>query len=157
MNEKTTEHAVFTIERTYAASPQQVFNAWADPAAKAAWFVAPDEYASSGHRLDFKVGGREHLTSKMTDGPIYTYDALYRDIVENRRIVYAYDMYRDEARISVSLATVEIMPADSGTRLIYTEQGAFLDGGDKPEYREQGTRDLLDKLEAALKKATATA
>jgi uncharacterized protein YndB with AHSA1/START domain len=45
---------------------------------------------------------------------------------------------------------VEFKPAGTGTRLIYTEQGAFLDGEDKPEYREHGTKVLLDALDAVL-------
>ncbi len=35
-------HATFVLERTYEASPAQVFAAWATPAAKARWF-GPDE------------------------------------------------------------------------------------------------------------------
>jgi hypothetical protein len=35
-------------------------------------------------------------------------------------------------------------------RLIYTEQGVFLDGYDDAGSRERGTRDLFDKLAAAL-------
>ena len=41
-------------------------------------------------------------------------------------------MHLDDTRISVSLATVELKPAGKGTRLIFTEQGAFLDGYDDP-------------------------
>jgi hypothetical protein len=44
------------------------------------------------------------------------------------------------------LATVELKPEGNGTRLIYTEHGAHLDGYDTPAGREEGTRDLLDKL-----------
>jgi uncharacterized protein YndB with AHSA1/START domain len=70
---------------------------------------------------------------------------------------YTYDMYRDETRISVSLATVEFKPEGGGTRVIYTEQGAFLDGEDKPEYREQGTGSLFDALGAELEQQPAKA
>ena len=34
------EHSTFVIERTYGASPARVFQAFADPAAKAQWFGA---------------------------------------------------------------------------------------------------------------------
>jgi uncharacterized protein YndB with AHSA1/START domain len=66
-------------------------------------------------------------------------------------------MYMDETRISVSLATVEFEPEGAGTRLVYTEQGAFLDGYDAPAGREQGTRDLLDALGAELGREPTTA
>ncbi len=58
-------------------------------------------------------------------------------------------MHVDSAKISVSLATVEFKPAGSGTRLVFTEQGAFLDGHDDAGSREQGSRSLLDKLGTA--------
>jgi hypothetical protein len=45
---------------------------------------------------------------------------------------------------------VEFTPAPSGTTLILTEQGVFLDGGDTPAIREKGTGELLDALGAAL-------
>jgi hypothetical protein len=59
-------------------------------------------------------------------------------------------MDRGETRISVSVTTVEFLASGTGTALILTEHGAFFDGGDKPEHREEGTRSLIDGLEAAL-------
>ena len=66
-------------------------------------------------------------------------------------------MHLDETRTSVSLATVELEPEGDGTRLIFTEQAVFLDGLDNPAEREQGTRGLLEKLEAELGREPATA
>ncbi|MFL5279943.1 MAG: SRPBCC domain-containing protein, partial [Rhodopila sp.] len=71
------------------------------------------------------------------------YEARYADIVPDQRIVYTYDMDQGGARISVSLATAVLEPAGAGTRLIYTEQGASLDGHDSPVQRRQGTGGLL--------------
>jgi hypothetical protein len=65
-------------------------------------------------------------------------------------------MDRDETRISVSVATVEFEPAGTGTRLIVTEQDVFLDGHDKVEYREHGTKELLNSLDAALRDVPAS-
>ncbi len=144
MNERSIQHATFVIERTYGASPTRVFAAWADPEAKAQWFPKPDEF-------DFRVGGRE-FNRTTHEGVTYTYDAHYQDIVPDQRIAYTYIMDRDETRISVSVTTVEFRLAGAGTRLIYTEQGAFLDGEDKPEYREHGTKVLLDALDAVLQR-----
>jgi hypothetical protein len=59
-------------------------------------------------------------------------------------------MHLDQTRISVSLATIELQPDGDGTRLVFTEQGAFLDGFDDPGLRERGTADLLDALGASL-------
>lgn len=52
----------------------------------------------------------------------------------------------DGRRMSVSVATVEPADEGDGTRLIYTEQGAYLDDLDRPEWRERGTAGQLDRL-----------
>ncbi len=145
MSERSVTHDKFTIERTYAAPPERVFSAWSEPAAKARWFGPGDS-----HELDFRVGGREHLTARGPDGSNYTFDSRYQDIVPGERIVYAYDMHREQTRISVSLATIEFKPAGDGTRLVMTEQGAFLDGEDDPALRVQGTGGLLERLAVEL-------
>ena len=80
------------------------------------------------------------------------FDAIYQDIVPNERIMFSYDMHLDDRRISVSLTTIEFKPEGSGTRLAFTEQGAYLDGWDNPADREEGTAGLLDALGAELER-----
>ncbi|MGX7678952.1 SRPBCC family protein [Jatrophihabitans sp. DSM 45814] len=144
---RTVAHDTFVIERQYAASPARVFTAFADPAAKAHWFGDPGTPTSTPHELDFRVGGRESMRAGAPgDGPSFTYDALYQDIVTNQRIVYSYEMTMNGNRISVSVATVELIGEGTGTHLILTEQGAFLDGLDTGAIRKQGTEELLDAL-----------
>jgi uncharacterized protein YndB with AHSA1/START domain len=145
---RSTEHATFEIERVYEAAPARVFAAWADPAAKARWFGPTD--SGRERTLDFRVGGRERFLAGGPDGAQYTYEASYQEIVADRRILYTYTLDRDETRISASLATVELESADAGTRLRYTEQAVYLDGHDTPAAREHGTREILEKLGAAL-------
>ncbi len=56
-----------------------------------------------------------------------------------------------------SIATVEITPEGSGTRLRFTEQAVFLDGYDDAGSRERGTGGLLDALDKTLPQATVQA
>ncbi len=147
MTELSINHATFVIRRRYPATPARVFAAWASLDAKSIWMDDPD-FKSDGteSELDFRVGGHERFGGLAPDGTPYRYDAVYYDIVPDHRIVYSYEMYTGEKRMSVSLATVEIAPEQDSTKLTYTEQGAFLDGIDKPEAREEGTAWLLDNL-----------
>lgn len=142
--DRSVNHSTFVVERTFDASPQRVFAAWADPEAKARWFGNPDQGVAE-YQLDFQVGGREYNRGEV-EGQEYTYEARYQDIVPDERIVYAYDMHVGERRISVSLGTVELEPEGDGSRLTYTEQGAYLDGLDTPEQRQSGTGGLFDAL-----------
>ncbi len=155
MTKRSVTHATFTIERHYAATPARVFRAWSQSEAKARWFVGPDDWRKSDHRMEFRIGGREHVSGGPPGGPIHSFDAIYQDIVPDERIIYAYEMHMDDTRISVSLATVEMRPEDKGTTLVFTEQGAFLDGYDIPGDRERGTKDLLDNLGAELTRQAA--
>ena len=151
MTERSVTHATFVIERNYDFPPARVFAAWATPEAKARWFAGDEEGWETGKlELDFRVGGRESVTSRQKNGPAHVYNAIYRDIVPDERIVFSYDMDLDGERISVSLATIEFKPDGAGTLLVLTEQGAYLDGWDKPGDREHGTRELLGNLERYL-------
>jgi uncharacterized protein YndB with AHSA1/START domain len=147
MTTRSAEQGTFTVRRTYPVPPERVFAAWASQEAKARWFGAP---GSSAYELDFKVGGTEVNRGGPPGGPVYTYEAVYRDIVPAERIVYAYFMEADDALISVSVTTVEFAPAPSGSTLTFTEQGVFLDGNDTAAIREKGTGELLDALGTAL-------
>jgi uncharacterized protein YndB with AHSA1/START domain len=143
-------HDTFVIERTYDISIDQVFRAWADPMLKARWFAGSADALGAGYELDFRVGGLEVNRGGPPGGPVYTYESEYRDIVPQQRIVYTYQMYADEARISVSVATVEFRHQETSTHLVLTEQGVFLDGHDTVAQREEGARSLLDSLAALL-------
>jgi uncharacterized protein YndB with AHSA1/START domain len=147
MTKRSVHHDTFVIERTYKYPPERVYAAWADQGAKARWFVGPDNWEKSNHKLDFRVGGNESVSGGAPGGPVHYYNATYQDIVPNERIVSTYDMLMDDKRISVSVATIEFRPAAAdGTTLILTEQGVFLDGYDNAGQREHGTGELLDNL-----------
>jgi len=69
--------------------------------------------------------------------------------VPDQRIIYSYEYYADDARISVSVATIEFAMNGDGTALTWTEQGAFLDdfeGDEAPWLRREGTAIMLDRL-----------
>ena len=144
------EHSTFVLERTYDAAPARVFAAWALPEAKAQWFGGGDSFA-----LDFRVGGRETNGGGPEGGPHYSYEAIYRDIVPDERIVYTTQMHVDDRLMSVSVASIEFAAEGDGTRLTLTEHGAFLDELETPAQREHGTGELLDKLGSALTPARA--
>jgi uncharacterized protein YndB with AHSA1/START domain len=155
MTPSTVSHDTFVIERTYDSSIGQVFAAWADPTIKARWFAGSTEALGAGYELDFRVGGHEVNRGGPPGGPVYTYESEFRDIVPLQRIVYTYEMYADDARISVSVGTIQFRSQDALTHLVLTEQGVFLDGHDTVAQREEGARSLLDSLAAILRSSAA--
>ncbi|MFC4600519.1 SRPBCC family protein [Cohnella hongkongensis] len=143
MTERFVKHATFVVEKIYSAAPERVYQAWSDPEAKAKWFSKPEVF-------EFRVGGREYSSGGPPEGPIFTFEARYNEIVPGQRIVYTYTLDAGDTRISVSLTTVEFIPVENGTKLVFTEQGAFIDGHDTPEIREHGTNEMLDALGKSL-------
>jgi uncharacterized protein YndB with AHSA1/START domain len=144
-------HSTFVIERSYPAKSERVFDAFADPAKKRRWFVEGDHHEVEHYELDFRVGGRERARFRLGEGtPLKgvacTNQGTYLDIVANHRVVMASTMSLGEKCISASLTTFEFLPTEKGTDLIFTHQGAFFEGADGPEMREEGWRKLLDKL-----------
>lgn len=159
MADRSVKHATFVIERSYDAPPRAVFAAWAEPRAKQAWFASEsDGWENVEHAMDFRVGGRERATGRQAGGgPLHVCNAVYQNIVPEKRIVWSYVMTLDETPISVSLATVEFLPSGTGTRLVYTEQATFLDLLDDTESSEAGCGWLMDNLSRHLAAAPALA
>jgi len=151
-NQRSVAHSTFSIERTYPSPPARVFAAFSNQGTKRRWFVEGEGWVVDEFTMDFRVGGREMSRFRFKDGPPMGNETVYLDIVPDQRIVVAYTMTVGDQRMSVSLATVEIAPSGGGTRLVYTEQGAFLDGRDTSKDREEGCRKLLQKLGEELEK-----
>jgi uncharacterized protein YndB with AHSA1/START domain len=152
MTERRVIHDTFEIERTFPAPVSRVFAAFASKEAKDAWGDTGDLSEpgpdAGDSEFDFRIGGHERFGIGMQD-MTFRYDALYYDIVPDQRIIYSYEMYANDARISVSVATIEFAEIAEGTTLTWTEQGAYLDGfdGDEaPRLRQGGTEEMLEGL-----------
>jgi uncharacterized protein YndB with AHSA1/START domain len=154
MTDRSVTHATFVLEHAYAVPPMRVFDAWADPAVKTRWFTGAPDHATAPMTMDFRVGGTEQAVTRGDGGPVIVYEGLFRDIVPGERIVVANWIDVDGQRISVSQFTAEFRADGEGTRLVVTEQGAYLDGHDSPDSRAIGIRAQLAALAAELETGT---
>ncbi len=144
-------HRTFQLERIYDAPVARVWEALTDETAKSKWFREPPEQWELMERImDVRVGGRERLRGRWKNAVVSTFDAAYYDVIPNERLVYAYEMSLDDARISVSLATTELRAEGARTILTLTEQGAFIGGYHDGSSRQYGAGLMLDALGASL-------
>jgi len=148
-------HSTFVVEHGYSSAPERVFEAFADPAKKRKWYAERGAFEVDDFEMEFRVGGVDRARYRFKPGtpvpagtPI-AYDTTYLDIVPDRRIVLSYSVTLAAERISCSLATFEFVPAEQGTDLVFTEQGAYF-GGDGPQIREAGWKYLFRLLEEYL-------
>lgn len=142
-------HRTLSVERTYPAPPARVFAAFADPGTRRRWLAeGPGEVDE--FTLDFRVGGFERTRFRLVGGAPMRNDTLFLDIASDARIVFAYSLSAGEVRTSAALTTVELAADGGGTRLLLTEQVAFLDGVDGAARRQRGWGALLDRLADAI-------
>jgi uncharacterized protein YndB with AHSA1/START domain len=73
----------------------------------------------------------------MSNGPDLAFESTYHDIIDNERIVFSSTLLADDQIVTVSLTTVELTPHHGETRLLLTQQNAFLDGHEQPDWRER--------------------
>ena len=159
MSKSKIVHDTFVIERSYPQPPGRVFEAFADDEVKRRWFFIDQELATTeAYQNDFRVGGKETTRFRFTDnspggspaGTLMGNDSIYMDIVENERIVYAYSMLVGDYRLSTSLTTIQLLPEGKGTRLVFTEQAVYYDGGDALQHRKHGVEYMLGKVAEAI-------
>ncbi len=137
-------HGSFTVERDLAASPERVFSAYADFSVRRRWFRMPGDPARGRHELDFRVGGHEAAAGVFAPTgeaeETLEYRSTFWDLEPGARIVFGYSVTVDGVRRWASLVTVSLSalprPAGDGTRLLHTEQYAYL------AYDGDGTHDI---------------
>jgi uncharacterized protein YndB with AHSA1/START domain len=150
MADQTVVHSTFVIERNYPQPPERVFGAFAQPARKRRWYAEGDHEIQE-FEMEFRVGGSERFSYRFKEGhPIagsaIANESTYQDIVAEKRIVTTTRMSLNGKPILVAVLTIEFVASSSGTNLVFTNQGTFIDWPDGPGMIEHGWRALFDRL-----------
>lgn len=148
-------HATCVIERSFLKPAGVVFAALSDPNKVRRWMGESEHSELLEFGCEFREDGKQVLKYEMgletpIPGVIITNEGRFQQIVLGERIVTASTMKMGNRIFSASQVTFELVPAEKGTDLILTHQGAFFEGSDGPAMREQGWNTLLDNLAAVV-------
>jgi uncharacterized protein YndB with AHSA1/START domain len=152
--EATTIHDTFAVERHFPQPPGRVFAAFSQPAQKRRWYAEGDHEIQE-FEMDFRIGGSERFRYRFREGhPIAGSEIInesgYQDILPDTRIVITSKMSLNGKPISIALATFEFVPSGTGTDLLLTNQGTFIDWPNGAAMIQQGWRSLVDRLSGTL-------
>jgi uncharacterized protein YndB with AHSA1/START domain len=119
------EITALRLERTFAATPEEVFDAWTSPEVLTRWWAAQPTWTSPGCEVDLRVGGRYTLRMRSDDGRIYAVGGEYREVDRPRRLVYTWCWEGTDGPDPgvVSLVTVEFHPEADGTTVVLEHSG----------------------------------
>ncbi len=150
MAEPSIIHSTFVIERNYPQPPDRVFAAFAQPSRKRRWYAEGDHEIQE-FEMEFRAGGSERLRYKFKQGhPIagseISNESTYHVIAPEQQIVMTSMMSLNGKTTVVMITSFEFLPAGTGTDLVLTHQGAFLDWPDGSRMIEAGWRGLLDRV-----------
>lgn len=153
-----TNHDTIIIHRRLDAPVSAVFAAWEDTDALGRWCCPGDDgWVSGVDAHAFEIGGRKQITFGPAGAVPYHEDTVYLDIERDKRIIGAETILHGDRRISTSLITLEFEPRGTGCDLMVRDQITLIDGAETADARRGGWGEVLDKLEADLRRGMASA
>lgn len=136
-----------TMERTFDAPIEKVFNAWTDPAVVAKWF-GPEGVDTEIHEMNVEEGGTYSLTMKGSEGKLYPLHGVFKTIDAPRKLVMTWQWEKTEQITdwtNETLVTVELNDVDGKTVMSFTHEQLFDEEAKK--MHDEGWASSFDKLD----------
>jgi uncharacterized protein YndB with AHSA1/START domain len=112
------------IERSYDASPEEVFDAWTNPEVLRRWWVVQPEETTPIAEVDLRVGGRYRLAMETPEGVRHTVQGEYLEVDRPRRLVYSWQWELDAGGLGpASTVAVEFRERDKRTEVVLEHTG----------------------------------
>jgi uncharacterized protein YndB with AHSA1/START domain len=146
----------FVVTRVFDAPRELVWRAWTQPEHFARWWgshgtTTPLETT----RMDVRPGGDWYATIRVdADGTEHPFSGVYREIVENERLVLTLTDGERPDPNRQHLVTVTLTDVDGSTQMVFSQAGDF---GDSPDEMLRGLTEgyaqFFDSLAASLGQA----
>jgi uncharacterized protein YndB with AHSA1/START domain len=146
----TVAERVFSLTRTFAASPERVYNAWLDHAVLFQW-SAPANCTMVSLETDSRVGGRWESRFLFGTGEEHVTVGEYLELVPGQRIVMR-QMNTSEIAPATNVPTIVTVDfeqiAPGQTRMHFSMAGAISESD--AEWMPVGWESRFDELNRAL-------
>ena len=131
------------IERLIDAPIALVFKVWTTPEHLVRW-LGPKDFTSHSIRMDFRSGGEWSAVIRSPEGEDYPMGGVYREITENRRIVFTFRWTEEDGPDTLVTATFD----DVGPKTLMTFAQAPFDTIETRDSHAEGWGECLDRLMA---------
>jgi len=150
MSEKPAQHSTIILGRTYEAPVAEVFAAIIDPEDRGRIFSGSEKLTVTFEQADLRVNGRDVFRFGRGDETALRGEAVYHDVVDERRIVYSDVISHAGACVWVAAVTIEFVAQGARTQVKVTAQTVLLDDVDGLEGVSGRFAAFLDNLQRHL-------
>jgi uncharacterized protein YndB with AHSA1/START domain len=137
------ETRTVSVSRRFAATPEQLFDAWLDPEGLGRWLFRTPSGSLARVEVEPRVGGRFRV-DESRNGEVAEHYGEYVELDRPRRLAFDFWTSFSAERTRV---TIVIAPRDGGALLTLTHEGVWADYEDRTR---QGWTMMLEGLERSL-------
>jgi uncharacterized protein YndB with AHSA1/START domain len=134
------------IERTFAASAEEVFDAWTSPEVMRRWFRPAPGWREARAEVDLREGGRVRVFMRRPDGTEAGAEGEYTVIDRPHRLVMNWVFEEDPS--NRQLIELSFSEADGSTRVLMVNSGISTE--ERRNGQDRGWRGCLDEMERVL-------
>ncbi|MEL6167402.1 MAG: SRPBCC domain-containing protein [Pseudomonadota bacterium] len=136
----------FTIERRIACTPDRLWHLLIDPEARSAWGSPSDDAVLVLDRHDTREGGQDRHFCGPKEAPEFLVDTHWYHLSLHELACFTETLEIGGHRITVSLVTYALAPADGATDLTVNVAVSSLGDEDGTEDHKAGWTSALDRL-----------
>jgi len=137
---------ILRIERSYAASAEEVFDAWTSPEVMRRWLHPFVEWDTPEAESDLRVGGGVRVVMRRPDGTEVESRGEYVSIERPRRLVMTWTF--DDEPSNEQLIELSFSESEGTTTVVMVNSGISTDG--RRDRQDEGWRGCLERLDELL-------
>jgi uncharacterized protein YndB with AHSA1/START domain len=137
---------VVRIERTFAASAAEVFDAWTSPEVMRRWFHCASDWDTPEAEVDLRVGGKVRVVMRKPNGTEAEVHGEYTQIDRPQRLVMTWTFNDDPS--NEQLIELSFSESEGTTTVLMINSGISTDK--RRDAQHEGWHGCFDQLERAL-------